>query len=321
VFKSVPVLCYHKVSYVGGITPEQFVEHLEFLAHNNYTSITANELYDFMVYNKKIPKKSVVITFDDCSLDNWVYAIPLLNKYGFKAIFFAITDFIGKGSKRSQYPDKDLPNIEDATTSFVKALRDSDNSQFMNEEELYSTVYDYGHEVYSHSARHQMCFKSLKLKGVYPKKWHWGIFGIYDEVKEGSKYYDRGSAYAYDGYWPVIQNGELIYRKRETEERYKFCLEDFTRSKKYLENLLDKPLVFFCWPWGHYDKLSMKALQEAGYKGSFTLERFPNSYGTNPFYINRIAVGNKKDIKWLENRLKMYSNRITATIFFKKFKK
>ncbi|MGA1846126.1 glycosyltransferase [Deferribacter abyssi] len=320
-FKSVPVLCYHKVSYVGGITPEQFNEHLEFLYHNKYTTISVNDLYNFMVYNKRIPKKSILITFDDCTLDNWVYAIPLLNKYGFKGIFFAITSFIGSGDKRNQYPSDNLPKILDAKTSFVNVLKKNDKSQFMNENEIYSAVYDYGHEIHSHSVKHQMCFKSLKLIGTFPDNWHWGIYGIYKEVKYGTKYFEKGSAYAYDGFWPYEKNGQIIYKKRNAEERYKFCLDDFTRSRQHLEEIINKPVEFFCWPWGQFDEVSMNALKESGYKGSFTLERFPNSYGTDPFYINRIAIGDKKHITWLKQKLKIYSNKITATIFFKKFKK
>ncbi|UOD33898.1 glycosyltransferase [Deferribacteraceae bacterium V6Fe1] len=320
-FKSVPVLCYHKVSYAGGITPERFCEHLEYLQSNGFKTISAEMLYNFMLNNIKLPNKSVVITFDDCSLDNWIYAIPLLNKYNFSGIFFAITNFIGDGQKRPQFPNKNLPEILDAKTSFINVLKDSDKTQFMNKDEIYSAVRDFGHEVYSHSVNHQMCFKSMKLIGNYPEKFHWGIYGIYNEVKQGTKYFDKGSAYAYDGFWPIEQNGRVIFKKRNTEERYRFCLKEFKESKNCLENILNKSIDFFCWPWGQFDKVSTQALKDAGYKGSFTLERFPNSYGTNPFYINRIGVGDKNDIKWLHQKLKIYSNKITATIFFKKFKK
>lgn len=320
-FKSVPVLCYHKVSYAGGITPERFTEHLEYLQNNGFETISAELLYNFMSNNVKLPKKPVVITFDDCSLDNWVYAIPLLNKYNFSGIFFAITNFIGDGEKRAQFPNKNLPEILDAKTSFINVLKNSDKTQFMNKNEIYSAVHDFGHEVYSHSVNHQMCFKSMKLIGNYPEKFHWGIYGIYNEVKQGTKYFDKGSAYAYDGFWPIEENGKVIFKKRNTDERYHFCLKEFKESKEYLENILNKPIDFFCWPWGHFDKVSMQALKDSGYKGSFTLERFPNSYGTNPFYINRIGVNDKDNIKWLSQKLNIYSNKITATIFFKKFKK
>ncbi len=92
---SVPVLLYHHINYeddVLSIPPELFEEHLKFLKSEGYESITKEQLKEYMENGKKTWKdKAVVITFDDGYLDTWVYAYPLLKKYGFTAILFLVT--------------------------------------------------------------------------------------------------------------------------------------------------------------------------------------------------------------------------------------
>lgn len=91
---SIPVLLYHHINYdddVLSIPPELFEEHLKFLKAEGYVSITKEQLKDYLLEGKKNWDKAVVITFDDGYLDTWVYAYPLLKKYGFNAILFLVT--------------------------------------------------------------------------------------------------------------------------------------------------------------------------------------------------------------------------------------
>jgi peptidoglycan/xylan/chitin deacetylase (PgdA/CDA1 family) len=47
-----------------------------------------------------LPAKSVVLTFDDGYLDNWVHAHPVLQQHGFTALNFLVTGWIGAGPPR-----------------------------------------------------------------------------------------------------------------------------------------------------------------------------------------------------------------------------
>ncbi|WP_246798633.1 glycosyltransferase [Deferribacter autotrophicus] len=317
--KSIPVLCYHKVSYSGGITPEQFEEHLFFLKKNGYQTITTSQLYQYLKENTISVKKPFLITFDDCFLDNWIYAIPLLEKYSFNAVFFAISNFIWDGEPRNK---EWASNILTARECFINALKNKDYSQFMNSSELYKAVYHYGHEVLSHTQSHQMCFKNLYQTGNLNEKSHWGVYGIYEHPISDYPLFQRGSAYAYNGFWPVLKdNGFLDFRYRSDEERFKFCFEEFINSRNKIEEIINKRVDFICWPWGEFDNITIDAAKEAGYKGAFTLERFCNSYGTNPFYINRIGIVDKTSVRWLSQKMKIYSSKYLSMIFFKKYRK
>ncbi|MGE4319091.1 MAG: glycosyltransferase [Deferribacterales bacterium] len=314
--KSIPVLCYHKVSYNDGITPDRFEEHLEYLKNNGFTAISARQLVDFMENGADVPEKPVVLTFDDCFLDNWVYAMPMLEKYGWRGVFFCITDFTGKGDTRPQMGSENLPEIKPATESYIEAIS-GDKTQFLNEAELIE-AHKKGHEIYSHTCTHMMTFRNIKSRGAYPKKFHWGMAWIYGGMHEGDVLYQKASAYAFDGVKPAGDS----FRARTTKERYDFCLDEYKRSRKYLEDLLGvNDLDMFCHPWGDFDDVNTQALRDAGYKAAFTLERFSNCVGEDPMYINRIGVGFKTEVKWLKSKLSIYSNRFTARLFFKKFTK
>jgi peptidoglycan/xylan/chitin deacetylase (PgdA/CDA1 family) len=98
--KGIPVLMYHAIGYEAGNTArvpkENFIKQMKYLKNNGYVTLTLDEAYDFFVKNKPIPEKSVVLTFDDGYVDNYVEAMPILKKFGFKATIFVITGAVNK---------------------------------------------------------------------------------------------------------------------------------------------------------------------------------------------------------------------------------
>lgn len=99
--KGVPVLIYHhfiRDKYKSQnknsiIMPEsEFESHLKALKENDYTALSLSQLMDYLKNGIHIPEKSVVLTFDDGYKSNVVIAAPLMRKYDFKGVVFAITD-------------------------------------------------------------------------------------------------------------------------------------------------------------------------------------------------------------------------------------
>lgn len=101
--KAVPVLMYHHVNpYPGLVTvsPQTFEVQMAYLASASYTALGADQFLDFLHGKRAVPRRSVLITFDDGYLDNYVYAYPLLQRYGLRAVIFAVTGWIGDGAAR-----------------------------------------------------------------------------------------------------------------------------------------------------------------------------------------------------------------------------
>ncbi|EIC1487851.1 polysaccharide deacetylase family protein, partial [Shigella flexneri] len=93
----VPVLMYHHVSHCPGLvtlSPVTFRKQIKWLAENNWKTLSSDEL-EFFYRGGKLPRKSVMLTFDDGYLDNWFQVYPLLNEFNLKAHIFLITSFIG----------------------------------------------------------------------------------------------------------------------------------------------------------------------------------------------------------------------------------
>lgn len=73
------------------LTVEQFEKQMKYLEDNDYHTLTLQEFEDFIERGRKLPEKSVLITFDDGLKSNYIYAYPILKKYQMHAVAFVIT--------------------------------------------------------------------------------------------------------------------------------------------------------------------------------------------------------------------------------------
>ncbi|MFR0875402.1 MAG: polysaccharide deacetylase family protein [Bilophila wadsworthia] len=62
------------------------------LAEHGWRGIGLDEAEAFLLKGAPLPPRSLLITFDDGYLDNYVYAWPILRKYGHKGVVFAVTE-------------------------------------------------------------------------------------------------------------------------------------------------------------------------------------------------------------------------------------
>ncbi|MPW23828.1 polysaccharide deacetylase family protein [Paraburkholderia sp. CNPSo 3157] len=110
VARAVPVLMYHHVSTSPGmitVTPEHFAEQIACLAQLDYRTLSARQFADYLA-GAPVPPKSVVITFDDGYLDNWVHAHPILQRHGFSALCFLVSAWPGEGAPRPNAAGGDI---------------------------------------------------------------------------------------------------------------------------------------------------------------------------------------------------------------------
>ena len=101
--ESIPVLEYHSITYQKGnpicIPLKKFKEQMKYLKDNGYYTLSLTNLYGYLMNNTPIPKKSVVLTFDDGYENNYTAMFSVLKKYNFRATIFVITGNIDKYHK------------------------------------------------------------------------------------------------------------------------------------------------------------------------------------------------------------------------------
>ncbi len=100
----VPILMYHYVDTPPAnadetlldlvVTRADFEAQMAWLKAQGYESITPDQLIAALWRGAKLPKKPVMLTFDDGYANAWYNAFPVLLKYGFTGTFFVVTDWL-----------------------------------------------------------------------------------------------------------------------------------------------------------------------------------------------------------------------------------
>jgi hypothetical protein len=118
---AVPVLLYHRIGRLPAVRtpisdaltvePSVFAAQMEWLAHHGFHAITNRQLLDALDLGTPLPRRPVLITFDDGYADVLYNAVPVLHRLHWPATEFVITDRIGG-------PDPSfLTGISSATSS------------------------------------------------------------------------------------------------------------------------------------------------------------------------------------------------------------
>lgn len=100
--KSIPILTFHRI-----VPPEikadaknkdnewiasagDFEQQMKYLHDQGYQTISMDEFYSWYRGQSKLPKKTVMLTFDDGDYELYYIVLPILKKYGFKGTAFII---------------------------------------------------------------------------------------------------------------------------------------------------------------------------------------------------------------------------------------
>jgi peptidoglycan/xylan/chitin deacetylase (PgdA/CDA1 family) len=114
----VPILCYHQIrewrstdsktarDYI--VPVEIFREQMKMLSDSGYNTISPDQLYDYLTKGEALPAKPIMITYDDTDLEQYTEALPEMNKYGFKGVYFIMTVSIGRPNYMSREQVKTL---------------------------------------------------------------------------------------------------------------------------------------------------------------------------------------------------------------------
>lgn len=90
------VLCYHDLSRKAedpyAVTPRAFADQMAALKASGFETVSLDEFNAHMAGEEvDLPERALLVTFDDGTKSNWIYADPVLRELGFEATDFLIT--------------------------------------------------------------------------------------------------------------------------------------------------------------------------------------------------------------------------------------
>jgi hypothetical protein len=307
----VPVFHFHDV------TKQQLEPKLLYLAENGYRTLISDELEQIVNHKTAIPAKSVALCFDDAWASLWTVVLPLLEKYGMRAITYVAPGRIEEASVcRAQGADESpapppfctwpeligihqsrLIDIQAHTFSHAAIFSDSRITGFINPQSSFSLLswpagamdgnrpflsrQFLGHPLYETRSRMSDAFRYMPNKNA--------ISACLNHVSEkgGENYFKTKN-------WDqelrkVAASHQGQY---ETEDARKAAIaEELLLGKKVLEKRLGKRIEQICMPWAVCGTIAEFLARELGYKSAVADILFGKRYlhsKTQPFRIMRL---------------------------------
>ena len=100
-YQLVPVLVYHNMSPEDrgrlSIGVRKFEAQMRALQAEGFQAVSLSDFLEFTAGRRQLPRKSVLLAFDDGYRSFTQYARPILKDFGFTATLFVYSDFVGGG--------------------------------------------------------------------------------------------------------------------------------------------------------------------------------------------------------------------------------
>ncbi len=302
------VLLYHP--WEVGFGPA-FSDHLNWLKQNGYQPISPETLIDYLEGKQaSIPSGSILLTFDDGTIENFNMVYPALQEFGYTGVSFVITsnDFTFYSQKVwwREVDRSGILKIESHSHSHALIWIGPQIIDFFSGEEddyylikgrdsrLGAPIYEFEYELISHrylpdKRIADLCVRYVAQNGGadFFKKANWEneLSQVVEDFR--SRFQERNS-----------------YEK-EVQKKLRLQTELY-QSKKIIERTIGrgKQVKFFAYPWGAYDIDLIDQLKRYGYRGAFTTDSGGNSPGDDPFKIKRVIITSEMTVEDLANILK-----------------
>lgn len=181
--KRIPVITYHRFSkhkrtgslktlYVPQST---FDKQMRWLKKNGYRTINCEEFYLWYKGKIKLPKKTVLITFDDGRSSVVKYALPILKKYKMKGTFFVEGKKVYRHSKgyisyktmkkiQKEYPDFEF---QSHTYSLHKRFSTKgDYKKTLKDANKQKSIYNFDYLAYPYGRNTKGMIRAYKEAGI-----------------------------------------------------------------------------------------------------------------------------------------------------------
>lgn len=309
--ESALILGYHRIvdepfdPYQVCVKPAYFKEQMEVL--QRYCSpLSLSKLVQSLQEND-LPRKAVAITFDDGYADNLYVAGPILEEYGLPATIFVATGYIG-----GSFWWDELARMMQSIQDLAKGLNLSVNGRIFR--------WKPGNSQRDQTQESDFSYLENLLQSLYAFLMN---LGTEDRLRALSKISSLAVTGSNFGQMPrclradeLAQVAEVelldvgahsvshpnLVNLPENEQRY-----EIQQSKKYLEAILNRPVMNFSYPNGLSSDITEEIVKSSQYQSACASTNDVVWRGSNPFRLPRFWVRNWNGdtfSKWLRYWLK-----------------
>ncbi|WFB37855.1 polysaccharide deacetylase family protein [Kiritimatiellota bacterium B12222] len=293
----------------SSVIRQEFEPSLIYLMENGYHTVQSAELEAILRGDKPPDPKAVMLCFDHAWASLWTIAAPLLERYNFTAVTYAIPGRIH--DSKALRPvwgqpehDPDVDRTENLFCSWKELKALSDGGRV----EVQSNGWSHG-KIFSHDKFECLVMPETRM---HPLRWPM-VSDPGEELKLLSRsrifhpllpLRSRLSDALRHDVDPLVVDAirndpdaapylfQKYFLQVETEEdRVSAIRFELTRSKELLEHHLGKEIHQLCFPWGVGGRLAAGMLSDLGYRTAFADRQasfLAVKAGQNPLKLGRL---------------------------------
>jgi peptidoglycan/xylan/chitin deacetylase (PgdA/CDA1 family) len=274
---------YHRIAEAAAdpwrlcVSPRQFEEHLQALPQVGHPMTLADLVK--ACQQERVPDRAIVLTFDDGYNDNLYWGKPLLSRYAFPATIYLTTGPVGR--EREFWWDEleqlllepgDLPVELQLKLGNDVYRYDLRGANHWTAEQLRP------HAAWSmsapddptprHAAYRQLYYMLQSLPYAQRQSAMdelWAAAGRRPELRPQYRAVDDREMrqLVEDG---LIEAGaHTVHHIALSAQPVEVQREEIAKSRQYLQDVLDRPIHTFSYPYGSYSPLTLRAVRDAGF--------------------------------------------------------
>ena len=255
------VLLYHRVTNLTSdpqllsVKPVNFSKHLDVL-NKKYNVLTVEEFCNCLKNRINFPKNSVLITFDDGYADNYLEATPILEEFKTQAIFYISTGTLNT-NKEFWWDAIERIILQSHNKIEIECFVMNEKKYFLQNltdevrKELYEELLRDMKVMRSESRERKISELEEIFQADEPRESYRSL--TFDELK---KMFKSDS---------VVIGAHTNLHPSLAAQTYEDQFQEINISKQILENLLEKKIVHFSYPFGgtvHYNIHTIEIVKE-----------------------------------------------------------
>lgn len=302
------VLAYHRIAAPGerpdldpalvSATPEEFERQMRYLARR-YRVVDLGRVLEAVRGERSLPRRAVLLTFDDAYRDFGEVAWPVLRRLGLPAVLFVPTGFPDRPGRRFWWDRLHRAVVEASPGRLRSALA---------RRGLVGTAREAG-RVPSPLKR--------RLKEMAHDEAMDEVEQLRRELREGGGRGDgeereRSDVLGWDDLRGLAEEGVAIGAHTRshpllTRVPPEAARREILGSKRDLARELSRSPAAFCYPGGYHDDRVVRMVAEADYEVAFTmLDGHNRPSGTDPLRLRRTGVTRRTSLPVLKLRLRSW---------------